>query len=390
MDSSLVSNISPVAGGLEESAIRAIANFGMSLSGVTPLWFGESDISTPEFIRQAAIESLDKGQTLYTPNSGLPALRETLAGYQTRLFGQSFSTENIVVTLSGTNALMLAAQTILKPNDRVVALTPAYPVLTAIPRLLGAEVTEFPLARVDGRFHLDIDALRTVLKGARALIVNSPCNPTGWMASDDQLQQLAELSRELGFWIISDEVYNRHVYQGSHAPSFCSHMLETDQIIVCNSFSKAWCMTGWRLGWLTLPQALRPTITKLIEFNVSCVPAFVQAAGIAAIEKGEGFLQQTIERFGISRQLTRDALSGISGVTLYETPATFYAFIKVDGLADNSQPFILDMIESAQVGVAPGEAFGKAGRGHLRVCYGAEHSTLGSALQRLRSFLQAH
>ncbi|TCS38848.1 pyridoxal phosphate-dependent aminotransferase [Reinekea marinisedimentorum] len=389
MDSNLVCNISPVAGSLEESAIRAIANFGMSQPGVTPLWFGESDISTPDFISRAAIESLNKGETLYTPNNGLPALRETLADYQNRLFSRSFSAENIVVTLSGTNAVMLAAQTIVKPEDRVVVLSPAYPVLTAIPRLLGAEVVEFPLSAAGGSYQLDIDALRTVLKGARALIINSPCNPTGWMASDEQIQQLTALSRELGFWIISDEVYNRHVYQQRCAPSFCSHMSESDTIIVCNSFSKAWCMTGWRLGWLTVPKAVRPTITKLIEFNVSCAPAFVQAAGIAAIEKGEVFLQQTVERFRVSREMTQRALTGIRGVTLYETPATFYAFLKVEGLADNSQPFILDMIETAKVGVAPGEAFGKAGRGHLRVCYGANHDALQNALHRLRNFLLA-
>jgi Aspartate/tyrosine/aromatic aminotransferase len=388
MHPSIQNDISPIAAQLNESSIRAIANFGMSQPGVIPLWFGESDISTPDFIRQAAIESLNQGQTMYTPNNGLPQLRHSLAHYQTNLFGRPFDEENIVVTLSGTNAVMLAAQTVLKPGDKVVVITPAFPTLMAIPRLLGAEVIEFPLTQQDGQFDLDMDIFLTVLKGARALIINSPANPTGWMANEQQLKAIVDLSRQTGLWIISDEVYNRHVYEGTSAPSFCQYLDERDHVIVCNSFSKAWCMTGWRLGWLTLPKLLRPTITKLIEFNVSCAPAFVQAAGVVAIEKGEDFLQQTVDRFRHSRSMVQQALGNLPGVTLYEMPATFYAFLKVDGLPDNSQPFILDMIEHSKVGVAPGEAFGAAGRGHLRVCYGTNHQSLSIALERLQAALK--
>lgn len=383
----VLQGISPVARQLNESAIRAIANFGMTRKDVIPLWFGESDIATPGFIRQAAVESLNQGQTMYTPNNGLPELRQALADYQNRLFGCRQKLDNIVVTVSGTNAVMLAAQAVLEPGDKVVVLSPAYPILTSIPELLGADVVEFPMTQVDGRFVLDMDALSAELKDARALVVNSPCNPTGWMASETEIRQLVEMSRESGCWIIADEVYNRHVYEGTCAPSFCQYMAESDRIIVCNSFSKAWCMTGWRLGWLTLPEILRPTITKLIEFNVSCAPAFVQKAGIAAIRQGEAFLHQTLDRFRVSRDMTRSALSDINGVTLYETAATFYAFLKVEGLADNSQPLILDMIETSKVGVAPGEAFGRAGQGHLRICYGANHQDLAVALERVRNYL---
>ncbi len=387
MELSPLNDISPVAAELEESTIRTIANFGMSQEGVIPLWFGESDIVTPQFIRDAASASLHQGETLYTPNNGMPALRQALADYQTELFSRSFEQDNIVVTVSGTNAVMLAAQTIVKPKDKVVVITPAFPTLMAIPRLLGAEVVEFPLTQTDGSFELDLDALFVALKGARALVINSPANPTGWMASQEQIEALVEYSRQEGLWIISDEVYNRHVYEGRCAPSFCEYLAEDDRIIICNSFSKAWCMTGWRLGWLTLPKVLRPTITKLIEFNVSCAPAFVQAAGLAAVTRGESFLQETLERFRISREMVKQALSDIDNVTLYEMPATFYAFIKVEGLSDDSQSYILDMIRDAKVGVAPGEAFGEAGKGHLRICYGANHEKLEVALARLREYL---
>jgi len=387
MEMSPLNDISPVASELEISSIRTIANFGMSQEGVIPLWFGESDIVTPEFVRDAAVMSLQKGETFYTPNNGLPELRQALANYQTKLFSHEFEQDNIVVTVSGTNAVMLAAQTIIKPADKVVVITPAFPTLMAIPRLLGAKVIEFSLTQTDGSFELDLDALFEELKGARALVINSPANPTGWMASDQQIQALTEFSRQTGLWIISDEVYNRHVYEGQYAPSFCQDLMEDDRIIICNSFSKAWCMTGWRLGWLTLPKVLRPTITKLIEFNVSCAPAFIQAAALAAVTQGESFLQETLSRFKESRDMVKHALSDIDHVTLYEMPATFYAFIKVEGLSDDSQAFILDMIRDAKVGVAPGEAFGDAGKGHLRICYGANHEKLELALARLREFL---
>ncbi|RQW62357.1 pyridoxal phosphate-dependent aminotransferase [Vibrio viridaestus] len=380
-------DISPIAQTLSESSIRTIANFGMTQQDVIPLWFGESDIVTPEFIRQAAFDSLNQGQTLYTPNNGMPALRRALADYQSHLFNNTFDEDNIVVTVSGTNAVMLAAQTVLKPKDKVVVITPAFPTLMAIPRLLNAEVIEFPLTQKDGRFELDIEQLKIAAKDARALIINSPNNPTGWMADDQQIRDLVKLSRKTGLWILSDEVYSRHVYEGLAAPSFAEYLEESDRIIICNSFSKAWCMTGWRLGWLTLPHALRPTITKLIEFNVSCAPAFVQAAGYAAITQGDQFLHLTLERFRQSRDMVKTSLSGIDGVTLYDMPATFYAFLKVEGLPENSEPFILDMIKQAKVGVAPGEAFGQAGSGHLRLCYGASHDKLAIALERLRAFL---
>ena len=380
-------DISPIAANLEVSTIRSIANFGMTQEDVIPLWFGESDIVTPDFIRQAAAASLEKGETLYTPNNGLPVLREALAQYQTRLFAREYSQDNIVVTVSGTNAVMLAAQTVVTPGDKVVVITPAFPTLMAIPKLLGANVVEFPLTQVDGRFELELDALFLELKDARALVINSPANPTGWMASKQQVAAIAEYSRQNGVWILSDEVYNRHVYEGESAPSFAEFLREDDRIIICNSFSKAWCMTGWRLGWLTLPTILTPTITKLIEFNVSCAPAFIQAAGVAAVTQGEQFLFDTRARFEHSRQMVFDALHDLEGITLYDMPATFYAFVKVDGMDADSQPYILDMIREAKVGVAPGEAFGKAGQGHLRICYGANHENLAVALSRLRTFI---
>ncbi len=383
-------HISHTAGQLAESSIRTIANFGMTQRGVTPLWFGESDLPTPEFIRRAATESLAQGQTRYTPNNGLQPLREALAHYQNGLYASELNADNIVVTVSGTNALMLAAQTCINHGDKVVVITPVFPTLLATPELLGADVHQFPLTQQGNTFVLDLDGLFTAAHDATAIIINSPSNPTGWCASDSEIRAITEFARQHDIWIISDEVYARHTYAAKAAPSFCRYMRESDPIIICNSFSKAWCMTGWRLGWLTLPKTITPTITKLIEFNVSCAPAFIQAGGLAAITKGEEFIQHSVARLTEGREIVRAALSDIPGVTLYDMPATFYAFIKVDGLEDNSQPYILEMIKQASVGVAPGEAFGEAGRGHLRICYGSDPQLLKDALARVRRYLSEH
>ena len=387
MSSSADLDISPIAQGLSESSIRIVANYGMTLPDVVPLWFGESDIPTPKFISEAAIASLQRDETRYTPNNGLPPLRQALSDYSNHLYDQTFTPDNIVVTVSGTDAVMLACQTCLSAGDKVVVITPVFPTLFATPELLGANVVPFALEQSENRFVLNLDALFAEAQDARAIVINSPNNPTGWAASQDEIKAIMEFSRANGIWIISDEVYNRHSYEQDCAPSFANEMQEDDKLLICNSFSKAWCMTGWRLGWLTLPQRLTPTITKLIEFNVSCAPAFVQHGGLAAITQGEAFVHQTLERFRQGRDLVQQYLGDIDGVTLYDMPATFYAFIKVEGLADNSQPAILEMIEKHRVGVAPGEAFGAAGAGHLRICYGSHPDKLEQGLAGIRDYL---
>jgi aspartate/methionine/tyrosine aminotransferase len=385
--SNLTLDTGSIANSVQESPIRAIANYGMTLPDVVPLWFGEADIPTPAFIREAAAESLARFETRYTPNTGLPTLRAAIARYQNDLYGSTFDHDNIVVTVSGTNAVMLAAQTFLSPGDKVVAITPIFPTLTAIPKLLGAEVVEVPLAQDGNSFRLDLDALFSAARGARAIIINSPANPTGWTASIDEIRAILGFARQHGIWILSDEVYARHVYGAAAAPSFCSDITEDDRVIVCNSFSKAWCMTGWRLGWVTLPKSLVPTVRKLIEFNVSCAPAFVQAGGLAAVEKGEKFLASCMARFAEARDLVSATLSNLPGVTLYDMDATFYAFLKIDGLPHDSKPYVLRLIEEARLGVAPGEGFGAGGEGHLRLCYGVAPEILAPALQRFRDFL---
>ena len=260
-------------------------------SDVLAFWFGESDETTPQFIRDAAVRSLAEGETFYSHNLGIPELRESLAGYIATLH-PPVGSDRIAVTSSGVNALMLAMQALVGAGDEVVAVVPVWPNLTAQPAILGAHVTRFALRPSrDGAWRLDVAALcRAVTERTRVLLVNSPNNPTGWTLTRAEQQLLLDHCRSTGTWIIADEVYERIFFGsgegvGGSAPSFLDIAEPDDRLIVVHSFSKSFLMTGWRLGWLVLPPGAAADFAKLIEFNTSCAPVFVQRAGLAGLAR---------------------------------------------------------------------------------------------------------
>jgi len=283
---------------LVASQIREVANVGLGDSDILPFWFGEPDQVTPAYIRDAAIASLDAGETFYTQNFGIPELREAIAGYVSR-WHQKVAAANIAVTASGMSALMLSVEALIDPGDRVVCVTPLWPNLTEIPKILGAEVVRLALSFGADGWTLDVDRLLAVLTpGTRALLINSPNNPTGWTIGREGQAAILEHCRKHGIWIIADDVYERLYYDAppgrACAPSFLDLAESGDRIVSTNSFSKAWLMTGWRLGWIVAPSALLPDLGKLIEYNTSCSPVFVQRAGVVAIERGGGYLERLI------------------------------------------------------------------------------------------------
>ncbi|MFS2053165.1 pyridoxal phosphate-dependent aminotransferase, partial [Variovorax sp. CT11-76] len=258
---------------LEASKIREVANAGLGRSDVLAFWFGESDEVTPEVIRQAAIDSLQRGETFYAHNLGLPELRAAIARYTSSLH-PAVDASRIAVTSGGVSALMLAVQALVDAGDEVVAVTPVWPNLTAQPAILGATVRTVPLVPVRGEWTLDLQALRAaVTSTTRLLIVNAPNNPTGWTMTREEQQAVLDHCRETGTWILADEVYERLYFEPTAngcAPSFLDIARPDDRLVVTHSFSKSFLMTGWRLGWLVLPPALVEGIGKLIEFNTSC------------------------------------------------------------------------------------------------------------------------
>jgi len=365
--------------------IREIANANMHRSDLIALWFGESDMSTDPAIIRVGIESLERGETFYSPNLGLSELRTAISDYQRYHFGGSARADNVVVTNSGLNAILLAVSALISPGDEAIVLSPGWPNIAAIPTILGATVREVPLRIEDGRFRLDLDELiDAITPCTRLVLLNSPHNPTGWMLPHDDVRRLAaELDRR-GVWLIADEVYGRLVYDASTASSFLSEFGDHRRLLVINSFSKTWAMTGWRLGWITAPAALVPEFEKLVEFNASCSPVFVQRAGVAAIRYGESFVTAQRERLLAARSVVQGMLGSHPAITLPAMDAAFYAFPRLnegDGLA-----FVTAALK-AGVGLAPGAAFGTAGSQHFRLCYARSPDVVRDACRKLLPLL---
>ena len=374
---------------LQPSLIRRLADRAAGREGLIPLWFGESDQPTPEFIRSAAKDAIDEGQTFYQPNAGLLMLRQALAAYMNDLYDTRFRSDNIIVTGSGMLGLSLAGQCVIAPGDTIVTHAPTWPNLPSVQQILGANVTRVPLSLKDDQWYLDLGRLFDACDDkTRALLINSPGNPTGWMLSDAEQQAVLDFCRQRGLWLIADEVYNRIVYDRPYAPTFADKLLpDEDRVLIVNSFSKAWAMTGWRLGWITAPASLLPTFEMLTEFTNSCTFGPTQIAGVAALREGEPFIKQSRERYKRALDLLCARFERLPRVQLPVPSAAFYAFFSVEGV-DDSVAFAEEAVEEANVGLAPGLAFGPEGEGYLRLCYAVEPDLLARALDRLEPLLR--
>ncbi|MDE2487858.1 MAG: pyridoxal phosphate-dependent aminotransferase [Alphaproteobacteria bacterium] len=373
---------------LRSSKIREVANAAWGRADVLTFWFGESDRPTPEFIRDAAARALAAGRTYYTHNLGTAELRAGLSAYLTELHGRAIGEGRIAVTNSGVNGLMLAAQAIISPGDRVVVVTPVWPNVMEIPRILSADVEGVSLEAAQGKWRLDLDRLMAALKpGTRALFLNSPNNPTGWTLPAHDRAAILARCRELGIWLVADDVYERLTFgPESTAPSFLELAGEGERVIGVNSFSKAWRMTGWRLGWMVLPPALMEPMGVLLEYNTSCAPDFVQTAAATALAEGEPHVAELRAELAAARDQVLGALRAMPGVEAPEPDGGMYAFFRIAGCTD-SVALAKQLIEEAQVGLAPGLAFGEQGKGWLRWCFAHRPEKNAAGLKRLAAFL---
>jgi aspartate/methionine/tyrosine aminotransferase len=372
----------PAIAALAASRIREVANAAMGRADVLPFWFGEPDEATPGFIRDAAAGALAAGETFYTQNLGIPELREALAAYVTRLHRET-APEAVAVTSSGVTALMLAAQALVGPGDHVVAVTPLWPNLVEIPRVLGAQVECVPLRFGPTGWSLDLDRLLVSLgPDTRAVFINSPNNPTGWTLDRETQRALLAHCRRHGIWILADDAYERLHYRApGPAPSFLDIAAPDDRLVVANTFSKSWLMTGWRLGWIVAPPTLVPELAKLIEYNTSCAPGFVQRAGVVAVTQGEPVVARTLERFRAARDFLVPRLNALPGVRADVPPGAMYAFFRVDGMTDSLE-FCKRLVAESGLGLAPGIAFGPEGEGCVRWCFAATEARLADGLAR--------
>ena len=374
----------PAIAQLPGSLIREVANAAMGRPDVLAFWFGESDEVTPAPVREAAEQSLRDGETFYAHNLGLPALREAIAGYVAGLH-PAVDMGRIAVTSSGVTALMLAMQMLAGPGDEVVAVTPVWPNLTAQPQILGARVTRLPLQARDGAWALDLDQLRAAVgPGTRALLVNAPNNPTGWTLTRAEIEAILAHCRATGTWIVSDEVYERLYYgEASAAPSFLDVARPGDRVVAVQSFSKSFLMTGWRLGWMVVPEGHAEALGKLIEFNSSCAPVFAQRGALAALQGAAGSVPPLQRHLRACRDRLVAGLRVLPGVEVAPPPGGMYAFFRVDGAGD-SLALAKRLVTEVGLGLAPGAAFGPEGEGWLRWCFASrDPARLDEGLRRL-------
>ncbi|MCW0980406.1 pyridoxal phosphate-dependent aminotransferase [Rhizobium sp. X9] len=384
---SILNSLSARSLAAPESGIVEVVNYARGRDNLLPLWVGEGDLPSPDFINKAAIDGLNNGETFYTWQRGIPELRQALSSYYERHFAASLSPEHFYVTGSGMQAIALAVQALTSPGDEMVYLTPTWPNIVAAIGVAGAKAVPVGIDFHDGRWDLDIGKLESAITGkTRALFINTPSNPTGWTATRDNLRDVLALARKHDLWIVADEIYALYHYAGTRAPSFLDVMEPDDKIVFANSFSKNWSMTGWRVGWLVAPPAIGQVIENLIQYSTSGVAQFMQRGAVAALDHGDGFVRENYERALTSRDILCDALIATNRVETLKPDGALYAFLKIDGVTD-SRATALDIVDKTGVGLAPGTAFGEGGELFLRACFLRNPKQIEDAADRLASYI---
>ncbi|SFB11038.1 Aspartate/methionine/tyrosine aminotransferase [Rhizobium sp. NFR07] len=389
---SLLASLSPRALAAPESGIVEIINHARigGRQDLIPLWAGEGELPTPDFINRAASEALIGGETFYTWQRGIPELRQALSDYYARHFSVALPMEHFYVTGSGMHAIMMAVQAICGPGDEMIYLSPTWPNIVSAIEISGAVATGLPLEFTGGAWSLDIAKLEaTITPKTRGLFINTPSNPTGWTATKEDLAAILGLCRKHGLWIIADEIYARYYYGGAvRAPSFLDVSEPDDRIIYANSFSKNWSMTGWRVGWLVAPKELGQVIENLVQYSNSGVAQFMQRGAVVALNEGDAFVEENIDRARKSRDILCDMLIATNRVQTLKPDGALYAFLKVDGITDSRQA-AFDIVDKPGVALAPGSAFGKGGEAFLRACFLRNPAQIEEAAERLSTYIKA-
>ncbi|HEY0123831.1 MAG TPA: pyridoxal phosphate-dependent aminotransferase [Rhizobium sp.] len=384
---SILNSLSPRALAAPESGIVEVVNYARGRDGLLPLWVGEGDLPTPDFINRAAMASLNAGETFYTWQRGIPELRQALSDYYGRHFGVSLPMEHFYVTGSGMQAIQLAVQAITSPGDEMIYLSPAWPNIAAALEIAGARSVGVPLQFENGKWTLDLERLKAAITPkTRGLFVNTPSNPTGWTATHEDLSDILALARQHGLWIMADEIYALYYYAGGRAPSFLDVKEADDRIMFVNSFSKNWSMTGWRVGWIVAPAEIGQVMENLVQYSTSGVAQFMQRGAVAALNEGDDFVRSNIAKATRSRDILCDALLATNRVQTLKPDGALYSFLKIDGVTD-SRKAALDIVDKTGVGLAPGTAFGQGGELFLRACFLRDPAQVADAAERLSRYV---
>lgn len=382
---------------LTPSAIRAVHDLGEQLRGEQPgrefiaLHFGEGDRGTPEFIVEAGVRALRGGAVNYENNAGRPDLIRALVAHHHARLGVALEPRQFLVTCGGMQAVLSTMLGLLAPGDDVINITPAWPNFREAAVLAGARVHDLALSfdESTGRFALDLDRLLKLeagLEQLRLIVVSSPGNPTGYVMTAEEKQRLLTFCRERGVTLLADEMYERIIYSETPEPSFLQLKQAEDRLVLVNGFSKAYGMTGWRLGYLITDEKLAGRLSQMQEFITSCAPAMAQVAAITALEEGEPYIEESRARYRHLRDLVLERLAAIPGITVARPDGAFYIFFKAPG-SEDSVNFCREFLTGHGVYLAPGKAFGGGGEGWLRLCFAKAPELLNEALTRLEGFL---
>jgi len=365
-----------------------ILRYGWSKPGVLSLGQGEGCRVTPDFIIDAAMQAAKEGKTFYGPVLGVQALREEISAYYKRIYDLDMPVNRIYVTSSGTTAMHLALTSVLDEGDEVLAVTPIWKNLMGAVELAEARIMEMPLDFDEKTgWSLDLDKFfDSVTDKTKALLLVTPSNPTGWVMPEPIVAEIVKFAREKDLWIIADEVYARLVYEGRAAPSFLEVADPLDKLFVVNSFSKAWAMTGWRLGWLIGPSCAENKIRDLILYDNLGVSNFIQYGGIEALKNGESFIEDQLNLWKRNQETLNEFFSNYPKVLAAPSDAGFYSFFKVEG-EENCVDFARRLIDEAKLSIAPGISFGKSTKGWMRLCYAVSEQKLADGLNRLAKVL---
>ncbi|MDK4733583.1 pyridoxal phosphate-dependent aminotransferase [Rhizobium sp. CNPSo 3490] len=384
---SIVKSLSPRAIAAPESGIVEVVNYARGREGLLPLWVGEGDLPTPDFISRAAMEALASGETFYTWQRGIPELRRALSDYYDRHFAVRLPAEHFYVTGSGMQAIQICVQALTSPGDEFVYLTPAWPNIAAALDIAGARSVGVPLQFEGGKWTVDLGRVEAAItSGTRGIFINTPSNPTGWTATKKDLGDILALARKHDLWIMADEIYARYYFAGGRAASFLDVMEPNDKIVFVNSFSKNWSMTGWRVGWIVAPPEMGQVLENLIQYSTSGVAQFMQKGAVAALDQGDDFVAANIAKAARSRDILCDALIATNRVETLKPDGAIYAFLKIDGVAD-SRSAAIDIVDKTGVGLAPGAAFGAGGELFLRACFLRDPAQVAIAAERLCDYI---
>jgi len=375
---------------LEQNGITKVAFKRLDDPKVIPLWFGEGDTVTPEFIRDATKAALDKGETFYSHTRGRPELRNAIKHYLDNLYGIDVDERRITVPGAAMLGVTIAAQMVLTTGDHGLIVGPVWPNIDAVFRITGADLSYVRQRLTPDGWRLSADEIiDAVQPNTKAIFVNSPSNPTGWVMGQDDQRKLMQFARDNQVLIIADEVYHRTVFDSVYAPSFLQVAQQNDPLVVVNGFSKAWAMTGWRIGWVVTPLRHEMHWTALSECFNTTTNVFCQLGAVAALEQGEGFVAEQQKQFQHGRRLV-DAALGNHELFDYTSPeGAFYAFPRVRGCTDTLD-YVERLLEEEDVGLAPGYTFGPDNESYFRICFAQSHDRLQEGLKRIVRFTEKY